>query len=441
MSCYHLDNTPVTATIDSSNPFSLHHTSRATVLLGPGPNGSPVSRTVRLRHDLAIASNIVLGQDWLTSTHALDPFPQVQDPPSSSVSSSAPTSAPSYSAVLLDSIPIAAQNINMSPISYHCRPHSRILKSLVTGPNLYGTVFSTSLSFHPKPATLETTADILLGTDWLRDCAIHALHMSYNRPDACPALSVWQPEVTLATETAYNRHPSATAGRSEPAMTDIPEGVTYGDERKTPDKDKDEDKDNNVSQTHHNENDFVDQLLDDARNNSIASAGPSSQATDYDAPSGNLPDIVYNPEATAEQQRDNAQSLFRDNIFSHKTTHGRMSVFSKSLDQLRTLVALHGIAISSDATEPGLRDAILGHLLHGKCKQHALGIPVTDVSLCKMMSCGYTSTTTMQRDFLNDILEGAHSILDFKGQQMVLIITVLYSPKPCPIDTKATQTV
>ncbi|KAJ7580061.1 hypothetical protein C8J56DRAFT_1103836 [Mycena floridula] len=63
----------------------------------------------------------------------------------------------------------------MSLVSYHTQPHNCILKSLVTGPDLYGTVFSTTLSFNPKPAALEATADILLGADWLMACAIHTI--------------------------------------------------------------------------------------------------------------------------------------------------------------------------------------------------------------------------------------------------------------------------
>ncbi|KAJ7572433.1 hypothetical protein C8J56DRAFT_287009 [Mycena floridula] len=275
----------------------------------------------------------------------------------------------------------------MSPVSYHCRPHNRVVNALITGQDLYGTRFSTLLQLQPKPASLDTTADILLGSDWLRDCAIHAIQ---NRPDPAPA-AISEPLALPAEDI------SAVAPEAPAPLED----------------DKDKDKDNTVLESYDNHNRHVnnpafheaaspttDPLLHEVRNNA-AEPGPSSQASQSErlspcpiqpSLSSDLPDIVFNAEATAEQQRDNSRSLFHDNIFSHRTTHGRTSVFSTSPDELRTLTLLHGLTVGPDATGPGLRDAILQHLLHGKCKEHALGIPATDVLLCKTMSCGYTST-------------------------------------------------
>ncbi|KAJ7589813.1 hypothetical protein C8J56DRAFT_1047978 [Mycena floridula] len=84
----------------------------------------------------------------------------------------------------------------MSPVSYHCRPHNRVVKALITGQDLYGTRFSTLLELQPKPASLDTTADVLLGSDWLRDCAIHAIQ---NRPDTAPA-AISQPLASPAED-------------------------------------------------------------------------------------------------------------------------------------------------------------------------------------------------------------------------------------------------
>ncbi|KAJ7573091.1 hypothetical protein C8J56DRAFT_1067028 [Mycena floridula] len=89
------------------------------------------------------------------------------------------------------------------------------------------------------------------------------------------------------------------------------------------DKDKDNDRDD-VFKYDGNDSDLLsdataaqamDDLLDDARNNAAAIAGPSSGFSDRDAPSvspifitpsapDSLPEMVYNEEAIAEQQRD-----------------------------------------------------------------------------------------------------------------------------------------
>ncbi|KAJ7575173.1 hypothetical protein C8J56DRAFT_1124391 [Mycena floridula] len=107
-----------------------------------------------------------------------------------------PAPSRSYCPVLLDGLPVTAENINMSPVSYHCRPHNHVVKALITGQDLYGTRFSTLLQLQPKPASLDTTADVLLGSDWLRDCAIHAIQ---NRPDTAPA-AISQPLASPAED-------------------------------------------------------------------------------------------------------------------------------------------------------------------------------------------------------------------------------------------------
>ncbi|KAJ7596568.1 hypothetical protein C8J56DRAFT_1021112, partial [Mycena floridula] len=355
MSRYYLDAAPVTATVDPASPFSLHCTSRATVLFGlvkgPGPDGKAASASIRFRHDPDITSDIVLGQDWLASartelsSHLITPVAE------SGPSTSSPTIL-SYSSVLLDGIPVTAQNINMMSMSYHCRPHNRTIKSLVTGPDLYGTVFSTTLLFHPKPSTLPTTADILLGADWLRDCAIHAIHNGPSLPQAEPAPS--------------NRHPDdqpsfATTAPQTPGVSQIHGFTLTPDKDKDKDKDKDNDKDtdynvsedvcNNdfVGETHDqlpesagNSDNFVnevnpdqtmDELLEDARNGAASDASCSSRNNaESPTPSAvfvvppsrdDLPDIVYNPQATAEEQRHIARELFHDNLFKHKTTRAQ----------------------------------------------------------------------------------------------------------------------
>ncbi|KAJ7586112.1 hypothetical protein C8J56DRAFT_946215 [Mycena floridula] len=109
----------------------------------------------------------ILGQDWLTQQ--------------TRITDTQISTGPSYSSVHLDGLPVIAENINLCPQSYHCQPHNRVLRGLVAGPNLWGTIFSTVIYFHPKPPTIQSTAAILLGADWCRDVAIHSIG-KYHQP-------------------------------------------------------------------------------------------------------------------------------------------------------------------------------------------------------------------------------------------------------------------
>ncbi|KAJ7586667.1 hypothetical protein C8J56DRAFT_1085207 [Mycena floridula] len=179
---YTLDGRTITVSLDPTSPSSFHRgIGRSRILQGnissgPDQSGSIFTSQIRLVRSEHLGTDVLLGQDWAFACQ------RNLAASTASVSSSTPPSAGppapsrSYCPVLLDGLPVTAENINMSPVSYHCRPHNRVVKALITGQDLYGTRFSTLLQLQPKPASLDTTADVLLGSDWLRDCAIHAIH-------------------------------------------------------------------------------------------------------------------------------------------------------------------------------------------------------------------------------------------------------------------------